>query len=410
MSEISEATVHESAGQALALPPTTVRPHTTILPRYQTDANGDIQFLHEPQERFAEVEVLGEGASGMVILAKDQDIQRSVALKKLKHAHEASESLIRFIKEVQITGTLDHPNITALHDVGLTADGSYFFVMKYQSGSTLRDLIDKLVQGDRETHEKFPFSVRINIFLKIAQAVQFAHSKGIIHRDLKPENIVVGDFGEVTVMDWGIAKVIRTQKGSVTGENEPSAHLENLPPECQDIDAFATQENTLIGTLAYMAPEQARGAIQELSEATDIYSLSAILYEWLTLHHYLERHTENNMTLWWGILNEKPPSPHFLADPSGLQGNPPAEYLHFVVKGLAKKPEDRFSSLSAMIGQLQSLQEGNIPIRCPITFSRRLGSQLQQTANQHMILTLVGLALLAAFSMIGFLQVIVWLL
>ncbi len=207
--------------------------------------------------RYALVRELARGGMGTVYLAEDGELRRSVALKVL-HASDVSDDAVeRMRREAQVLARLEHPNIVPVHDVGTLPDGRAFYVMKYVQGTRL----DRLAQSGASRGDL------LRMFQKICEAVAFAHSQGVIHRDLKPENIMVGAFGEVLVMDWGVAKLL--------GSAEPSA---GAAPAASG----GTAHGTVIGTPAYMAPEQARGEIARMDPRSDIYSLGAVLRFLLT--------------------------------------------------------------------------------------------------------------------------------
>src|SRR5262249_27698511 len=160
--------------------------------------------------------------------------------KRLKREVQGPESLARFVDEIRTIGQLEHPNIVPIHDVGVDDNGEHYFVMKYVDGETLESIITKLASGDATYHARFNIEQRVLIFLRLLDAIAFAHAAGYLHRDIKPANVIVGRFGEVMLMDWGIAK--RIDRG---GEALSSAG--ELPPS-----SGQTCVGTLVGTPAYM--------------------------------------------------------------------------------------------------------------------------------------------------------------
>jgi serine/threonine protein kinase len=215
--------------------------------------------LEEPDlegTRYRLIGQIGRGGMGSVYLAEDIELKRKVALKVMNLTDPTGETAKRMWKEARIVAQLEHPGIVPIHDVGVLPDDRIFYAMKYVQGSRLD-----------EYRTKGPTQAEVlRLFQKICEAVAFANAHGVIHRDLKPENIMVGPFGEVLVMDWGVAKVLRNSDSAVI------AHPESSPKSETD-----TQHGTIIGTQGYMSPEQARGEIDTLDQRTDVYSLGAIL-------------------------------------------------------------------------------------------------------------------------------------
>lgn len=252
---------------------------------------------HHSSERYKVMGEIARGGMGAVLEAQDSDLDRRVAMKVLLRDTRRSESdsgspldtgpVNRFIAEAQLTGWLEHPNIVPVHELGLDTQGRVYFTMKRVKGRSLRQVMDKLRQGHAATHAEFPLNKLLTVLQKVCDAIEFAHSRGILHRDLKPENIMVGQFGEVLVMDWGLAKQIDREEAANSGgklpDNETRRFTLDVSLGAADEDSQQTREGTISGTPAYMAPEQARGNVTELSPRTDIFCLGAILYEMLCL-------------------------------------------------------------------------------------------------------------------------------
>jgi len=215
--------------------------------------------------RYRLAERIGSGGMGAVYLAEDTVLGRRVALKILDLPEISDDFAARLLREAHILARLEHPGIVPVHDAGTLADGRVFYAMKFVEGERLERLVERL--------DALPD--RLRIFERICDAVAFAHARGILHRDLKPENIMVGPFGEVLVMDWGIAKILREPDGAAARNGEDAGESA-APP------APKTAHGTILGTPGYMAPEQARGEIESLDERADIYSLGAILQFLLT--------------------------------------------------------------------------------------------------------------------------------
>ena len=198
-------------------------------------------------------EVIGSGGMGEVLVARDRRIGREVAVKRVRFTN--AEAIARFLREARIQARLDHPAIVPVHELGVDAEGRPFFTMKRLTGTTLL----------KRLQIKAPLNPLLRAFVDICRAVEFAHARGVVHRDLKPSNIMLGDYGEVYILDWGVARVI--------GDDQPDVIT------AQDLTALddSTQSGALLGTPGYMAPEQIRS--QESSPAADIYALGSILFE-----------------------------------------------------------------------------------------------------------------------------------
>jgi eukaryotic-like serine/threonine-protein kinase len=175
---------------------------TTVLPRIEVEGDSP-QLVRSDRPRYERQGVLGEGGVGEVLRTMDNDIERMVAIKRLKTDMRGASHLVRFVDEIRTIGSMEHPNIVPIHDVGVDDEGQYFFVMKYVQGETLETIVEKLAQGDPLYHARFGFERRAEIFLAICEAISYAHARGVVHRDIKPANVMVGPHGEVTVMRLG---------------------------------------------------------------------------------------------------------------------------------------------------------------------------------------------------------------
>ena len=237
--------------------------------------------------RYQPIRSIGQGGIGTVWYAKDKRMQRSLAVKVLHARFEKDEAANERLKrEAMLTGSLQHPGIPPIFEYGSLVSGSHYFAMKLVEGDTLDKVLPMRSQVEL-----------ISIFRQIAEAVGYAHSKKVIHRDLKPQNVMVGAFGEVQIMDWGLAKRLSLQSGSVStvasvhpesisrtdtisirSESETDAETFSLPLSNGDL----TQQGDVVGTPAYMSPEQAGGVVEGLSPATDVYAMGAMLFEILS--------------------------------------------------------------------------------------------------------------------------------
>jgi len=223
--------------------------------------------------RYRLVDKLGQGGMGGVFRVEDAALERQVALKVISVADPTSAGSARLLQEARVIAKLEHPGIVPVHDAGTLPDGRPYYTMKLVQGKRLDEHI-RGVDG---------LSDRLRIFLRICDAVAFAHAHGVLHRDLKPGNVMVGPFGEVLVMDWGLSKLVaegRRPEGRRPEVHGPEA-VDNASGDLADTTAGGTAHGTVLGTPGYMAPEQTRGD-SSLDQRADIYSLGAILQFLLT--------------------------------------------------------------------------------------------------------------------------------
>ncbi|MCC6875063.1 MAG: serine/threonine protein kinase [Sandaracinaceae bacterium] len=326
-----------------AAPPSIATRTTTILPRVDTSA-GEVRLVTESRARYETERVLGEGGMGIVALAHDHDIDRKVALKRVRR-EVGSHGLARFAEEVRTIGHLEHPNIIPIHDVGVDEQGDYFFVMKYVEGQTLEQIIEKLQAGDPQTHARFTWEARVQVFIGLLRALAYAHDRGVIHRDIKPANIMVGPYGEVVLMDWGIARPIH---GADLPAQSPTAQETAEAETSTRKRIIQTQSSALVGTPMYMSPEQARGE-PDLDARSDLYSACVVFHELMTLRHYLED-KETMPAILVGVMGQELPAASKISTHAHpAQGSIPAEHAHFIVRGMKKAREARWQSAQQMI-------------------------------------------------------------
>jgi serine/threonine-protein kinase len=361
----------EHAVATLAASATIVRKTSTVLPEIQDDGT-TVSLVPRNRVRYAELKKLGEGGMGEVALALDEDIGRNVAVKRLHPESLTSTGMARFVDEVHVVGQLEHPNIVPIHDVGVDDQGRYFFVMKYVEGETIEQIIEKLRAKDPEYVRKYTIEARVELFMGILHALQYAHAHGIVHRDLKPANVMVGKFGEVVLMDWGIAKPLKNKRDFVSESGQENAANDTMSAKAR---LFTTRHGSLLGTPAYMAPEQARGRIDLIDERSDLYSAVVMLHELLGLKHYL--HDKQNIaSMLHAVMEESAADacqmPFFHDAPLGP---PPVEYLYICNQGLQKDPKDRFQSVAELTEALQAAIEGRFQVHCHVGMTKRMARE-----------------------------------
>ena len=311
--------------------------------------------------RYDDLGPLGAGAVGEVRRVRDRDLNRIVAMKILRKRHLPKPSAVaRFVEEAQATGQLQHPGIVPVHDLGRLPDGRLYFTMNEIRGRTLADVI-------REVHSAsspagwatgatgWTFRRLLDALRDVCEAVGYAHQRGVIHRDLKPQNVMVGAWGQVLVVDWGIAKIL--------GRRAP---LERQATEEADIvtdrsmnDAQATRDGAVAGTPTYMSPEQARGEIDRLDARTDVYALGALLYE------LLAGRTPYQHGLGWDVVEQVlagPPQPLAEVEPEDslhpARPPTPPELIEICDRAMAREPSDRFENAGELAAELSAWLDG----------------------------------------------------
>ncbi len=363
---------------------------STVLPVLE----GGEAVFHSGKLRYERLKVVGEGGMGEVALAQDHDIDRRVAIKRLRSEHRGTSSLLRFAQEVRTIGRLEHPNIVPVHDVGVDEEGQHYFVMKYVEGETLEHIIEKLAAKDEAYERRFSYEARAQVFLGILRAVQYAHARGIIHRDIKPANVMVGPYGEVMVMDWGLARPVRGAE-PVASDGASGAQSNNAA------SSLETQHGSIMGTPHYMSPEQARGETDKINERSDVYSLGVLFHELMSLRHYLDgKNSVQEVLIAVASVGERTIVEWVaLAVATGA----PMEYLHFIRHAVAPKPEERFANAGEMAAGLEDILSGRIKMQCHISATKRVVHMAMHAIDRHpLVATVLLLAgIVSAASGVG---------
>ncbi|MFK7790743.1 MAG: serine/threonine protein kinase [Phycisphaeraceae bacterium] len=286
---------------------------------------------------------LTEGGTAELQTCLDKNLHRTVVYKTL-HDHLQSSELetARFLREARVTAMIAHPGTVPVYEVGRDRSGELFFTMKKLEGQDLRSILLAISAKDRWAVEEFPLATLVDVLIQTCNTVAYAHKQGVIHRDLKPANILVGAFGEVTVLDWGLAKV--------RGEQASSQVEEAVVKEASGLKMVSlelTQPGKRYGTPLYMSPEQARGD-ENLDERTDVYNLGSILFEFLTAKNLVWGNDVEEVLA--QVLERPTPIPSDVAP----QREVPPELEAICLKALEKDPADRYPSVNAMVQDLSA--------------------------------------------------------
>lgn len=292
---------------------------------------------------------LGAGGSGRVVAAYDRDLQRTMALKLLHpRVQEDPLQVQAFIEEAIITGGLEHPNIVPVHSLGYSAEWGPYYTMKRLRGKPLNQILRGLRMDDPETSQRFSMLRLLGCFVEVCQAIAFAHDHGVIHCDIKPSNIMVGEYGEVMVVDWGLARLLGAR-----GRQQARSALWS-------------------GTPAYMPPEQLTGTLADLDVQTDVWSLGAVLYEMLTLTvPFMGEQMEETMKK---LLTDPVELPTVRA-PDRLI---PEELERICMRGLSRDRRQRYQSVQSMLRDVEAYLEGSREARRRAEHSQRALEQAQK--------------------------------
>jgi serine/threonine protein kinase len=343
-----------------------------------------VNYLPDTCERYKLTRLHAQGGIGRVWLARDSSLGREVALKELRPERAQHPALwSRFLHEAMITGQLEHPGIVPVYELARRdRDQQPFYTMRFVKGRTLADAIRALYQnqgsGPADALEQ---RALLNAFVGVCNAVAYAHARGVVHRDLKSSNVVLGDFGEVIVLDWGLAKIV----GRDGGDIETPAIV---------LDAGIAREDTLagqvLGTPAYMAPEQASGQLELVDQRTDIYGLGAILYEVLTGQPpFAGADTQEVLRK---VCSEAPIRPRAVIPTA------PAALEAVCLRALAKSRSDRYASAGDLAGEVrrwmadEPVQAYREPWLARVSRWTRRRKALVTSAAALLLLSTVGLA------------------
>ncbi len=337
----TESSLRESSSGIGGMPKQRVNPAAAHLAESQTERRYRLRRL------------IGRGGMGEVHLARDERIGRSVALKVMRDEDlEHARAQTRFLREARVQGQLEHPAIVPVYDLDRDTEGRVFFAMKRIGGVTLDAVVKQIRAGEPAFVAKYSIRRLLAAFQQVCLALDYAHARGVVHRDIKPSNLMLGDFGEVYVLDWGIAKLLGAEE-----EADPVIDLD-------DVDIDSTRNGDVLGTIGYMAPEQMTDSAGVDARA-DIYSLGAVLYQALTLEPLHGR----------GNAQERARSTQEGADARASVRVPsmdiPPELDAICVKATAIDPKDRYQTARELHDAIERFLEGDRDLRLRAALAER---------------------------------------
>lgn len=305
----------------------------------QIDAkNTDRQLSHYYSNSFTRYTgfvPLAKGGSAILQTCRDSNLGRTVVMKTL-HPHLAQSDYMksRFLREARVTAQLQHPATVPVYEIGHDLEGRLYFTMKKVEGDTLREILDKQSLGDPQTIATYNLDRMLGTIIQVCNALSYAHVHGVVHRDVKPENILIGSYGEVILLDWGVAKV-----------------WANDDPELKEVEhEILTDAGQRPGTPLYMSPEQIRGGGDDIDARTDVYGIGAVLYEILTLK---EPHRGENIGETFEMILKEATVPPEERTP---KRQIPKRLSAIAMKALQKDPAERFQTMQELIEALRDFR------------------------------------------------------
>ncbi|MCA8912788.1 MAG: serine/threonine protein kinase, partial [Planctomycetes bacterium] len=336
----------------------------TLLSLAPTTANTQVEMpqVKSAAERYQVLREHARGGMGRILIAVDKVVGREVALKELlpfKNLSGSSASpgtpmsatsttaTARFLREATVTGQLEHPNIVPVYEIGQRDDGSLYYTMKFVKGRTLATRL-RAIRNDVDLSPEEKLTERLKLldgFVDVCNAIAFAHSRGVIHRDIKPANIMLGDFGEALVLDWGLARIRGGEDIAMSGGGSGGV-------KDSQASAEITLEGEVMGTPAYMPPEQAAGKLAAVDERSDVYSLGAVLFEIVSGEPPYQGKTAKQVLS--SVLSEQP---RLIRE---ISPDAPPELAALVQRALARNPAERFKSARQLAEQVQAYRDGRM--------------------------------------------------
>lgn len=343
---------HAHTTDGAPAPPSAMSSHAEQIVPSSTTVAAILEHVRRPAAERLQVEArIAAGGMGAIDVAVDRALDRRIAIKTLHPYLRSDEATVRmFLREARLTGLLDHPHIVPVYDLGERDGGQLFFAMKLVEGQTLAALIRALPRGVLDTATLYTL---LDVVAKVCDALAFAHSRGVLHCDVKPANVMVGEFGQVFLMDWGIARLMWPDAGPRPAPTQEDAPSPREPSRAQAEPRHGpTTDNSVIGTPCYMSPEQARGDRKKLDVRSDVFLIGAMLYEVLT-HRPPYVSSDRNETLALAAAGVFP-SPRKIVGQTAV----PFELDRIVMRAMAKAPEDRYPTITALKEDLVRFMRG----------------------------------------------------
>lgn len=342
--------------------------------------------------RYRDFKPLTQGGEAILRTCVDENLGRTVVMKTLQPQFQNLETYQkRFLREARVTAQIPHPCTIPVYELSRDSDGNAYFTMKKLRGRDLSDILDRIAENDAATIQKYPIPEILQVLVKCAQCLSFAHNQGVIHRDMKPANIMIGDYGEIMVLDWGLAKVSNLRDDDEVDQLIRSGQ--------QTIPGRLTGRGDVQGTPFYMSPEQAVET-GNVDERSDIFNMGVILFEVLTGQSFMSG--RNFREIRKKLTDDPPRSPRTAAPERKIS----PQLNAICVKAIQVNPDDRYQKMALFEQDLRAALNGQPVSVCPeSTMSRLLKSGNQQIISPIAVLWMLVGALLVIAAQLLFLAV-----
>lgn len=298
--------------------------------------------------KYTDFKPLAQGGTGELQTCLDTNLNRVVVYKTLRdHLVSSDMENARFLREARVTALISHPGTVPLYEIGRDRSGAMYFTMKKLKGQDLAQILKALAARNRKVEADFPLPRLIDIMIQACHTLSYAHNQGVVHRDIKPANILIGEFGEVTVLDWGLAKV----RGEQVGDELEDLASVDLPKGKEAVRMELTQPGRRYGTPLYMSPEQAEGKAA-IDERTDVFNMGSVLFEILTRTNlFFGNEIDEVLAM---ILERPTPQPRQIAPHEDI----PPELNAICYKALQKIPDERYQTMNEFRDDLLAYRNG----------------------------------------------------